>query len=128
VVSFIHVESFGNIDISQGKPPSWTETLQQLRFASQKLKELAGNRSDSRRPSPPVLAEPDPPHPMPFATLAVEGGSKLQRVFERLSEVPTHPIVASHPPDSIACGSGGINHRESLQQSGNCLGSCQEGT
>jgi hypothetical protein len=88
-ISFINVESFGNIDISQGKPPSWTETLQKLRFASQKLKELAGNRWDSRRAAPPVPAEPDPPHPMPFPTLAVEGGSELQRVFERLLEVPT---------------------------------------
>jgi hypothetical protein len=84
-VSFIHIESFGNIDISQGKPPSWTETLQKLRFASQRLKELAENR----RPAPPVPAKPDPLHPMPFPTLAVEGGSELQRVFERLSEVPT---------------------------------------
>jgi hypothetical protein len=45
--SFTHIESFDNVDVSQGKPPSWTETLQNLRFANQKLKESARSRWDS---------------------------------------------------------------------------------
>jgi hypothetical protein len=62
------------------------------------------------------------------------GNSKLpftERRFRRCrscSRHHIHAIVASHLPDSIACGPGGINQRESLQQSGDYLGSCHEGT
>jgi hypothetical protein len=54
-----------------------------------------------------------------------------ERRFRRCrsrSQHHIHAIVASHLPDSTACGPGGINQPKSLQQSGYRLGSYHEGT
>jgi hypothetical protein len=86
--SFIHVETFGDIDITHGRPVGWKETLQRLRFLSEPLRDLAHKRWDTRRP---VVTQPPAVEPMatlPFPSIAVERPPELHKVLGRRSEFP----------------------------------------
>jgi hypothetical protein len=87
-VSYIHVKTFGDIDITHGKPVAWKETLQRLRFLSETLRDLARKQWDTRRPTVTQQPAAEPKATLPFPSIATEPPPELHKVLGRMSKFP----------------------------------------